>query len=425
MKQIFTFLASIFIVLLSHSSVLAQIFYPTNGDIYSSATSKLFNEAYNVQLDSAKVPVVLMELQQQANTVTTDLLMEKYPNLEVPKLNITMELPALEGFTDRVVAMWFLRKPEAGGQGVVNVMLLAKNEEQQYVYFVDFNNNRNFNDDGGAVTFEYSEKQKEVVIYDQWLGELPLILQNISEQKETPRLASEQKYKKPDSMLVAKPFKLHFLASVSSGSGDAFIEFTEPAGAGQSNSGGETYHKYIATFYASMNVNVGLAVSYKNLYIGAGGGVELFQVGEQDLLINKYDANGNLSASQYINNKGNWPNSRARVTALAEYDIPITKALAFTPAISYSRFSFLSKQSFVQGDDRGMKDLLKDSYSYSIGGKVKYDVTSRSKLYLEVNRKVNSFDASEYFVNAKSGSFDTELKQIYGGVGVQFLLTGF
>ena len=64
--------------------VSAQILYPTKGDQFSSATHKLFDEAYNQKQDSVTVPVVLVKFLASGNQVSTAALIEAYPKYNKP-----------------------------------------------------------------------------------------------------------------------------------------------------------------------------------------------------------------------------------------------------------------------------------------------------------------------------------------------------
>ncbi|MDX5421503.1 MAG: hypothetical protein LPK14_04560 [Hymenobacteraceae bacterium] len=403
--------------------VSAQILYPTKGDQFSSATHKLFDEAYNQKQDSVTVPVVLVKFLASGNQVSTAALVEGYPKYNIPNLLLSLELPDLTAYSDTTVALWYLRKPERPTVGAVNAMLIVQAGQNEYAYFIDKNNNRNFTDDGGPMTFKRGEKQREVKINDRWIGSVEIVLQNLA--SEPLVLQEDSAPLTPVQPAVSTPRRngavtFHFISSLTSGSGDAFMQFDQLIDPAKPEEGSKNY-KYEATYYASLNFNVGVAVSYRNLYLGVGGGAELLQIGQQDLTLVTTNKDG-VRHSQFLNNRGNWPKTRAQVNAFAEYDIRLTRSLFLAPAVSYSRFKFLSGQSFTPEENRTDKVDYKDSYFYTLGGKVKYALNDKTLLFIEIFQKQNHFDASSYFHSIKPDSFEMGLKQVYGGIGVQVRL---
>lgn len=408
----------------------AQVIYPIGGDKYSSATSKLFDEAYNASKDSSAVPVLLTKF-LKGNNVDTSPLAQAFPKYKIPAVLLPVALPNLSAYTDTVAVLWFLRNPIRPSVGVVNVMLIAQKPDQGLVYFVDSNNNGSFLDDGKPFEFNPGEQQRQVVVRDNRIGEVALLLQNLSPTPvpatvaETPQRESRQEEGIDEWRINAndsrKNFGVHFIGGLSSGSGDATM-FYRVMDKPDSDERNKSY-TYSAKYFASLQTSLGLALSYRNLYIGGSGSYELSQVGEQNLTT-RYEKAG-VPAQHFLNNQGSWPYTRLNLTVFAEYDIPLTKTLKIAPMVSYTRYNLLTEHPFKIFGEAKLNDYFLDRYSYAYGGKIKYVASGRTMLFVELYKRVNHFDASSYFPDIVEGSFNLELNQTYGGIGVQVRMFDF
>ncbi|MBD1398608.1 hypothetical protein H9Q13_15655 [Pontibacter sp. JH31] len=401
----------------------AQVIYPIGGDKYSSATSKLFDEAYNAAKDSADVPVLLTKIRKGSN-VDTSPLAQAFPKYRIPSLLLPVALPNLSAYIDTVAVLWYLRNPLRPSVGVVNVMMIAQKPDGGLVYFVDSNNNGNFMDDGKPFEFKPDEKQRQVEIRDNRVGEVSLLLQNLAPTPIVETLESEKKSTRSWSVNetdVNKKFGVHFIGGLSSGSGNATM-FYRVKDKPDSDERNKSY-TYSAKYFASLQTSLGLALSYRNLYIGGSGSYELSQVGEQNLTT-RYEKAGK-PAQQFLNNQGSWPYTRVNLTVFAEYDIPLNRTLKFAPKVSYTRYNLLTEHPFKVFGEAKLNDYFLDRYSYSYGGKVKYKASGRTMLFVELYRRVNHFDASSYFPDIVEGSFHMDLEQVYGGIGVQVKMFDF
>ncbi|GAB3200700.1 hypothetical protein GCM10027293_22070 [Pontibacter aydingkolensis] len=358
--------------------------------------------------------------------IDTTPLAKEFPKHKIPYIKLPVALPDLQGYADTVAVLWYLRNPLRPSSGVINVMLIAQKKNQELVYFIDSNNNNNFLDDGKPFHFKPEEKQKEVEIYDNRIGgSVTLLLHNLMPvntplaQKHTPE--AEQNKTGLEKKQVYKPraFGLIFIGGLSSGSGDASMFFrvkNQP----DSDERNMSYH-YTAKYFASLNTSLGLAFSFRNFYIGGSGSYELSQVGEQNMRV-RYEK-GSAYVNQFLNNQGSWPYTRFNFTLFTEYDIPLNKKLRLTPMVSYTRYELLTEQPFTFSGAAKLNDYFHDRYAYSYGGKVKYVLTDRSMLFVELYKRENFFDASSYFSDIEEGSFKMSLKQVYGGVGIQVRVT--
>ena len=423
---------SVLFLLLKIETVSAQILYPIGGDQYSSATSKLFNEAYNPSMDSADVPVILTKI-SRSRSVDTTPLMKAFPHHRIPSLTIPVALPDLSGYIDTLAILWYLRNPMRPSIGVVNVMLIAQTPNHEFVYFVDSNNNGSFLDDHEPFQFRAGEKERQVQIRDIRLEEVTLLLRNLAPdvsptiyKNQSPAAMPATANQEEPMQIIdkenqsAKRFGIHFIGGLSSGSGDASMYFRvldKP----DSDETNKAYH-YTAKYFASLNTQLGIAFSYRNFYLGGSGSYELSQVGEQNLTT-RLDKSG-TPTSRFQNNQGNWPYTRFNMTFFAEYDIPLSSKLKLAPIVSYTSFNILTEQPFRIFGEAKLNDYFRDRYTYSYGGKLKYVVSDKAMLFAELHRRENHFDASSYFPDIVDGSFKMKLNQIYGGVGVQVRVFG-
>ncbi|MDX5419239.1 MAG: hypothetical protein LPK09_08470 [Hymenobacteraceae bacterium] len=408
----------------------AQVIYPIGGDKYSSATTKLFDEAYNAAKDSAAVPVLLTKL-LKGNNVDTSPLAQAFPKYKIPSVLLPVALPNLSAYTDTVAVLWYLRNPFRPSVGVVNVMLIAQKPDQGLVYFVDNNNNGNFLDDGKPFEFKPGEQQRQVQVRDNRIGEVGLLLRNLA-PTPVPAVAgkaSNQKDRQEEGMDdwkidvadSGKNFAVHFIGGLSSGSGNATM-FYRVKDKPDSDERNKSY-TYSAKYFASLQTSLGLALSYRNLYIGGSGSYELSQVGEQNLTT-RYEKAG-APAQHFLNNQGSWPYTRLNLTVFAEYDIPLTETLRIAPMVSYTRYNLLTEHPFNIFGEAKLNDYFLDRYAYSYGGKIKYEASGRTMLFVELYKRVNHFDASSYFPDIVEGSFNMDLKQTYGGIGIQVKMFDF
>lgn len=410
-----------FISLVVAPSVSAQIIYI--GDPSSAATQKRFEELFSQNQDSASVPVALAKLHPE-NTINTADLAKAYPDYRIPFELLTLKLPELPGYTDTLIVLWYLHKIESKRAGAVNVMLIARNENQKLAYFIDRNNNRNLADDGSPLFFNQGEQQRQIDVRDRRIGSLSFMLQNLEAAQATPE-QPEQLYKgaapvveSPVLTREKSAFAIHFVSALTSGTGDATISYMELPRPNTDET--DKRFTYTATYYASLNANVGVATSFHNLYVGVSGGFELFEVGEQNL-IEEFKRKGK-DYREVTPNTGYWPKMRTNINGFIEYDIFISNSLRLAPAISYTRYNYIQSQSFIYNGEREINQYFTDRYSYSFGGKLKYSVTEKSILFLEFSKRYNYFDASSYFAHLDPASFNMKFNQIYGGVGLQLKL---
>lgn len=402
----------------------AQIIYV--GDASSAATLKRFSEIFSKNQDSESVPVALAELLPE-NTINTADLAIAFPKHKIPYELLKIELPVLSAYTDTLVVLWYLRRPENVKAGTVNVMLIAQDADKKLAYFIDENNNRDLTDDGSPLFFKEDEQQRQVDIEDRRLGTLSFILQNLEAAVDAPSQADVMPASvpmKPEKVVITpdrKPFAIHFISGLSSGSGKATLNYRELPRP-DSDESDKTY-TYKASYYASLNATMGVAASLYNFYIGVSGSMELFEVGEQ-YLIEEFNKKG-VPSRQINHNTGYWPTMRLNLSGFVEYDFVIVDNLRFAPTASFTRYNFIQDHSFLLNGEKDINQYFTERYSYAFGGKVKYAVNDKSLLFLEVFRRYNHFDASSYFYYLEPGSFNMKFKQFYGGIGLQVKLFSF
>lgn len=402
----------------------AQIIYI--GDPSSAATQKRFSEIFNKDQDSASVPVALAELLPD-NTVNTAGLALAYPKHKIPFELLSLKLPELAGYSDTLIVLWYLHRPENVKAGTVNVMLIAHDTNKKLAYFIDENNNRNLADDGDPLFFKKCEEHRQVDVQDRRLGTLSFMLQNLEAavaipvQPDAMPAGASKKTEKVVIVLDEKPFAIHFISGLSSGSGKASLNYRELPRP-DSDESDKTYN-YHASYYASLNATMGAAASLHNFYIGVSGSMELFEVGEQ-YLVEEFSKQG-VPSRQLNHNTGYWPNMRLNLSGFIEYDFIIVKNLRFAPTASFTHYNFIKSHSFVLNGEEDINQYFTERYSFSFGGKIKYAINDKSFLFLEVFRRYNHFDASSYFAYLEPESFNMKFNQFYGGAGLQIKLFSY
>lgn len=393
------------------------------GDPSSAATQKRFKEIFSKNQDSESVPVALAELLPE-NTVNTADLSLAYPNHKIPFELLKINLPDLSAYRDTLVVLWYLRRPENVKAGTVNVMVIARDANQKLAYFIDENNNRDLADDGEPLFFKQGEQQRQIDVEDRRIGTLSFTLQNLETVVVTAPRQPEpvhDAHPTPVSGVVnqkAGPFAIHFISGLSSGGGKASLSYRELPRP-DSDEKDKTY-TYEASYYASLNTNIGVAASLYHFYAGVSGSLEIFEVGEQ-YLVKEFSKQG-VASRQLQLNTGYWPNMRINLNGFIEYDFLIGSSLRLAPTASYTRYDFIERHSFVYNGEREINQYFTDRYSYSFGGKIKYSVNEKSLLFFEVFKRYNHFDASSYFAYVEPESFSMRFNQFYGGVGLQLKL---
>jgi len=362
----------------------------------------------NTISDSTVMPVMITNL--QGNQVNTSIFSESYPNHHIPIEIIKVRFPEMSDLVDTVASLWFLRESIHSRRGIINVMLIGVTQDNEFRFFVDKNNNRDFSDDENYFVFTPNTILKKINIenngdfYEYSMGN-PFL------QKEDKLLKREM----IDSQWreAGKKFNVNFNISVASGSGKPYMKFSPKY---ESDT---VLVEYKATLYASMQLNLALELSYHNFSILLGGSIEKEDYGERFEYLHIKNNEGDILIRNNPT-KGQWPDAKFYYEVCLAYNIRLSNVIRISPYIGASSWIYLNNDHFLRYDETKVSKTFKERYSYSIGGKLKCVVAPKIAIFTDLRFQKLHFDASSYFTYSDPSSFKLKYNKIYVGVGVQY-----
>lgn len=187
--------------------------------------------------------------------------------------------------------------------------------------------------------------------------------------------------------------------------------------------------EYVVTVNTSFRFSMGAAFQYKKLQIGATFGPEVYQVGEQILRRTSRepilaDAQRLRARTNYIwlddwtyvtrsPNTGEWPRYIFHYGVFAEYNFNIGKKFRFSPIAGFNKYFYFATQPFVIANDRNLNDFFTGRTQYNFGGRFKILLNERAYLGFGVLYRVTEFDASNYFTDIRTDTFEQSYNQTY------------
>lgn len=423
MKKNYLGITSLFILILLGPCYLAFgqepiIINPTTYDLYPLMRQNLMplENSDDQPKPISDLPNVV--LRYQSNVITTqpiNQLQRKPDPYPVEKHNLI--LPDMAGMPDTLLVMVGLNNKAK--ERTVNTVLIGR-EGQKLVYFVDYNNNYNFTDDGPPVRFRKNTDLKTVtiraagknqqfnyVLYD--LAQFPEYLKTWGVDLTQPvvRQKTEPKFRVP---LLSHQSRLNVAFGFLTGSGSQSFSFATADG---------VQKEYVATIDAISLFSVGVSYAFKNLNVGAELGYEGNQIGQTNYRVDGF-TNYNI---------GKWPRRRFLYGAFVEYDIRIYRNMYLTPSYHVFRYNYLKAGSF-QGygndlnQDYTSNTIFQNRQGERYGLKVKLPVSEKALFFAELGYVRNNVDINSGFVQEayQNASLVAEYTTFNYGFGCQILL---
>lgn len=416
------------IVLLS-GTVIAQDILPTISgqrvDIYEYAKTLMQTEGLE------RPPKAINELPHavfpyEDNTINANRMNRNLAGqapFESQTYDIT--LPNLTGMIDTLVMMVGLKNME--GQRIVSTVIIG-NMRDKLAYYVDYNHNFDFTDDGSFIFFDSKEKARfvrirgedtggdhEYILYDlalvpDYLATLGIRLQDFPKAKTK----TEPKFAIPYLNLASR---INLEVSFLTGAGDMYFSYNTPD---------DVNKRYAASIDAVSRFSLSLSYAFRNLNLGAMAALDASQIGREEQYVDDLDD----PDDRLINfNIGNWPRSRFMYGVFAEYDIRLIRNSYLTPYFLIFRYNYLDNEAFkgygseVNKTER-VNNMFVNRLGQQFGAKVKLPMSEKAMVVLNVGYTCNDFDLSNRFIREPhdAASIRTDYGTFNYGLGAQFLL---
>lgn len=418
------------VVALSASQGFAQDQLPTIGghrvDIYDYAEKIIQTQGLDQQYIKMINEIPYSIFRYDENTINANKLNENL-NGEEPFKNqpFNITLPNLTGMIDTLVMM--VGVTNTSGERIVSTAIIG-NMRDKLAYYIDYNHNFDFTDDGSFLFFDNEEKASLISIsaegkddpYEYILYDLALVPQYLATLDV--RLINAPKVKTKKEPKFAVPYlnprsRVNLELSFLTGPGDMDFSYTSQEGA---------IKQYSAAIDAVSRLSLSLSYAFRNLNVGASVAIDASQVGRQ---VYTLDDPKNIRGKQTIYNIGNWPRSRVMYGVFAEYDIRVYRNAYITPYFSLFRYAFLGSGGFAGyagevNEEMPYNQSFVERMGRQFGAKVKLPMSQKVMAVLNVGYTQNGFGLSESFVleSFDAGSVDVNYNTINYGVGAQFLL---
>jgi hypothetical protein len=411
------------------------------------------------------LPMVLFEY--NGGLLNTNLINQANPDLRrpVPRLTYRLKLPNLSAYIDTLFIMVAINGP--GNAQAVNSLIVG-NTGTNLEYFLDYNNNFNFTDDGGAFAFPSSApvdrvstnntkvKNKgkrytstihwKLVSIEPFGSELPyrFVLYDLRVAKDFLASAGMTVFNNPyrpeqlvtdrereeapaEKKTIVKPlnngFRVNAYTDFAFGSGEQSFGFDTPDG--------ET-REYAASIDALTQLSFSASVSFLNFSIGGTFGLEGNQIGQTE----RYTYSDRFTSGRFTEyNTGDWPRRRQLYGGFVSYDIPLFRKAYLTPVYAryfyrYARDSppFLEDNANLKFVDinQDVNTAFQDRSSIQYGLGFKYVMGKRFLLHFSARWVVNRFSINEFFIREPflPNSLRTSYNTFNYGLGFQYILFG-
>jgi hypothetical protein len=337
----------------------------------------------------------------------------------------TLTLPNLTGMIDTLVMM--VGVPGVDDERIVSTVIIG-NMRDKLAYYVDYNHNFDFTDDGSFLFFTKKEKASLVKInkagvstsYEYILFDLALVPEYLATLDvrliNAPR-AKEKKEPKFAVPYLSRSSRLNLQFSFLTGSGDMRFAY---------NNLEDVNKEYSAAIDAISRFTMSASYAFQHLNVGATVAIEANQIGREE----QYVTDLNDPSDKLINyNIGNWSRTRFIYGVFAEYDIRLIRNSYLTPYFFIFRYNHLSEEGFAgygsEIDEASpFNSVFTNRMGRQFGAKLKLPMSEKVLAVLDIGYTRNGFDLAEGFIQETHAptSVITEHGTINYGVGVQFLL---
>lgn len=348
--------------------------------------------------------------------ISTNYFSSLYPDFPIVAEDFNIIPPDFTSSADAIVIMWFLQNRSSDDEGIINFMILTLNEDSTIYYHVDYNNNRNFTDDGWAFKFPPTKRYETVTIidnnqvYEFQVNNLAYVL---PESFSLSPIDREMIWKAGDR----KPALLLSL-SISTGSGNSEMSYIpeQPT---------DTHLvKYTANIDCSFEFKALVGISFYRFNLSVLGSYEKEETSSTNEYVYVESYDGHIQKI-IRNNTGGWPEYKFSYGLNISYDIPVFRPFRLTPYIGIGSWIYIKDQLFLKkGEykDRYITDYITDKLYLTYGLELKLIITKSSSFFIHSGFKHLSYDASEFFIHAGQQTFKQKYDLFYFGAGVLFRL---
>lgn len=332
-------------------------------------------------------------------------------NLKADTFKITF--PVMTGLMDTLAGQWILKSIQVPYVYEVHTVLLGIKPDSVIVFYIDYNSNHDFSDDGSPYEFSMLVSRKSFTVYDQENREFVFSVVNPSE---------ERRMRKYNRSVVKRSWeesrnKLYFNVSLrlATSGGDMALNYLSETPFNP------TSIEYSAAYQSSAEAELAATLSYFGFQAGVLVMFEETEVGELHQIKRFVDASG--SSHVLSEPVGRWPHSAfmSGITVSYDLDLPFLKGFYISPVANGGFLSYLNSTTyFLKSNKEPVSETFKDGKWFDWGVDLKLQFTRQSLIYFSYRHRKLTYDASSTFDNLIPGSFSQKHTVNSFGVGFQY-----
>ena len=356
----------------------------------------------------ADIPIIVADPNEPG--LSGELLASQYPGRQIPTDAIELSFPEMNGATDTLAILWYLKPEEITAvEGEINVIVAGFFPDNVIRYYIDSNNDRIFSRSEASFVFRSDEKHRllRILIAGSY-NEYTLMNPNYI----VPVTPSDA-IKASKSRWVTTSRKPSVAIDISSsfGRGDANLSFAKTVRPSNTIT-------YFADIPGSFRPSLAIDFSWFNFHLLISGGYERIEYTNNIIV----SIDGDNSTTYY--NRGTWPNSKVFASLAFEYDISAGRYLYLTPYGSLSLFRNDTRYDFDSWQGAPPEAEYTDMHASEFGAKVKLPVSPSLIIYVNLAYATVYYNAEQFFTDVVPGSYRMHQDGFYYGVGFNFRITG-
>lgn len=351
------------------------------------------------------VPIIVSV--PEGNTFSTREFSSQFPSAKIPVEELHVNYPNMQGATDTIGILWFLKPEYYSGNGEVNIIIIGIGADTLKTFYIDNNNDRTFADNEDKFMFD-SDVEKRVL-------EIKILGSYYNYTLMNPDYAipaggpSRTGYYAQVWKSSAKKPSVSLDVSLITGGGDAQISFVPLESIVEK-------YQYNANIVGCLKPTIGIDFSWYNFHLIINGAFERLQYDETVLYAYSSTIQGN---KQRFYDRGNWPTSKLHGGIAAEYDFRVFKFYV-APVFRYSVYKNIDKNKFDKSVTTAPDGAnYHDMHSKEAGLKLKIPVAEKTILYINYMYSQAWFDASEFLPSYDKTTYLVDYKQNYFGIGIK------